>query len=188
MKTALRIAAAIDRLAATTSHAVRWGLLLNALLIAGNAFMRKFFSLGWPLLYDLQWHFFAAAVMLMAAYTLQRDEHVRVDVLASRFGERGMAWLDLAGTVLVLIPLCLIVVWVTLPPFWHALATGETRATRENLSDLPAWIIKGFVPAGFLLLALQGVAEAIRCVAALRGVARRPLHRRQPPEAGHADA
>lgn len=71
--------------------------------------MRKFFYLGWPLLYDLQWHFFAAAVMLIAAYTPQRDEHV----LDSRFGERGMAWLDLTGTVLVVIPLCLVVVWVT---------------------------------------------------------------------------
>lgn len=87
MQNSLRIAAAIDRLSATIAHLVRWGLLLNALLITGNAFMRKFFSLGWPLLYDLQWHFFAAAVMLMAAYTLQRDEHVRVDVLALRFGE-----------------------------------------------------------------------------------------------------
>lgn len=188
MHTALRVASAIDRLTTTTAHLVRWGLLLNALLIAGNAFLRKFFALGWPLLYDLQWHFFAAAVMLMAAYTLQRDEHVRVDVLASRFGERGMAWLDLTGTVLVLIPLCLVVAWVTLPPFWHALLAGETRSTRESLSDLPAWIIKGFVPAGFLLLALQGMAEAIRCVAALRGVARRPSHRRQSPETDHADA
>ena len=188
MQTALRVAAAIDRLTATTAHVARWGLLLNALLIAGNAFMRKFFALGWPLLYDLQWHFFAAVVLLMAAYTLQRDEHVRVDVLASRFGERGMAWLDLTGIVLVLIPLCLVVAWVTLPPFWHAWLAGETRASRDKLSDLPAWIIKGFVPAGFLLLALQAVAEAIRCVAALRGLARRPLHRRHPPEADHADA
>ena len=188
MQTALRLATAIDRLTAATAHVARWGLLLNALLIAGNAFMRKFFALGWPLLYDLQWHFFAAVVLLMAAYTLQRDEHVRVDVLASRFGERGMAWLDLTGIVLVLIPLCLVVAWVTLPPFWHAWLAGETRASRDNLSDLPAWIIKGFVPAGFLLLALQAVAEAIRCVAALRGLARRPLHRRQPPEADHADA
>ncbi len=96
--------------------------------------MRNYFSLGWPLLYDLQWHFVAAAVMLMAAYTLQRNEHVRVDVLASRLGKRGMAWVDLVGTVLVLIPLCLVVAWVTLPPFWHSLTAGETRASRDNMS------------------------------------------------------
>lgn len=58
------------RLVAST---VAWGLLINALLIAGNAVMRKLFAIGWPVLFDLQWHFFAAAVMLMAAYTLQID-------------------------------------------------------------------------------------------------------------------
>lgn len=99
-----------------------------------------------------------------------------------------MAWLDFVGTVLVLIPVCLLVAWVTMPAFWHALVAGETRATRENLSELPAWIIKSFVPAGFLLLALQGMAEAIRCVAAIRGLAPRPLHRRRRPEATNADA
>ena len=66
-----------------------------------------------------------------------------------------------------------------LPPFWHAWLAGETRASRDNLSDLPAWIIKGFIPAGFFLLGLQGVAEAIRCVACLKGFPSRPVNRRR---------
>lgn len=169
----LRAAAAIDRLSAATAGVARWALLLNALLICGNAFIRKLFSITWTSLFDMQWHFFAIAVLLMAAYTLQRDEHVRVDVLAGRFGARGMAWVDLFGYVLVLIPLCALVVAVTLPPAWHALVTHETRASRESLSELPAWIIKGLIPAGFFLLGMQAVAEAIRCVAAIRGIAAR---------------
>lgn len=185
MRRLLRVAASIDHASAASARVVRWGLLLNALLIAGNAFLRKFFSIAWPPLFDLQWHFFAAAVLLMAAYTLQRDEHVRVDVLAGLFGERGMAWVDLLGIVLVLIPLCAVVAAVTVPPFWHALLNGETRAGRESVSSLPAWIIKGFIPAGFILLALQGAAEAIRCIAALRGHIRRPLHRRRGFEGTH---
>lgn len=179
MDTALRLANRIDALSVGCARIVRWGLLLNALLIAGNALTRKLFSVAWPVMFDLQWHFFAAIVMLMAAYTLQRDEHVRVDVLASRWGERGMAWLDLVGIVVVLVPLCLAAAWITTPPAWHAFVAGETRGSRESLSTLPAWIIKGLLPAGFLLLAIQGLAEAIRCVAALRGRMRRPLHRRR---------
>lgn len=178
----MHLADRIDRLSAACARIVRWGLLLNALLIAGNALTRKLFSLAWPVMFDLQWHFFAAVVMLMAAYTLQRDEHVRVDVLASHWGERGMAWLDLAGIVIVLVPLCLAAAWFTTPPAWQAFVAGETRGSRESLSTLPAWIIKGFLPAGFLLLAVQGLAEAIRCVAALRGRIRRPLHRRRAAE------
>lgn len=178
MNALLRLASAIDSTSETVARVVRWGLLANALLIAGNALSRKLFSVMMLAAYDLQWHFFAAVVLLMAAYTLQRDEHVRVDLLAYRLGERGLAWLDLIGITVILIPLCVVMVWVTTPPFLASIFAGETRASRESVSDLPAWPIKSFVPAGFLLLALQGVAEAMRCVASLRGVIRRPIHRR----------
>lgn len=164
----------VDRATRLVASAVAWALLANALLIAGNAVTRKLLSVGWPVLYDLQWHFFAAVVMLMAAYTLQVDQHVRVDVLSSRLGERGRLWIDLLGLVGILLPVCAAVIWVTLPQAVHAFVAAESRASRDNLSDLPAWIIKGFTPAGFVLLALQGLADAIRCVAALRGVASRP--------------
>ena len=178
MNALLRVADTIDSTSEAVARVVRWGLLANALLIAGNAITRKLFSVTMLAAYDLQWHFFAAVVLLMAAYTLQRDEHVRVDLLAHRLGERGLAWLDLVGLTLILLPLCLLMVWVTTPPFIASILSGETRASRESVSDLPAWIIKSFLPAGFLLLALQGIAEAIRCVASLKGLIRRPIHRR----------
>lgn len=184
MNTLLLFAKGIDRISESVARIVCWALLANALLIAANAISRKVFSITVPVIYDLQWHFFAAVVLLMAAYTLQRDEHVRVDVLAHRLGERGLAWLDLLGITLVLLPLCLVLVWTTAPAFIASLSSGETRASRESVSDLPVWIIKSFVPAGFALLALQGVAEAIRCVACLRGVLHRPVHRHQLIEGG----
>lgn len=175
MQLLLAVAGAIDRLTERFAQLARWALLADALLIAGNALSRKLFSATAPVIFDLQWHFFAAVVLLMAAYTLQRDEHVRIDIFAHRLGERGMAWLDLAGIVLFLLPVCGALIWVAWPQFVTSFAAGETRATRESLSNLPAWIIKGFIPLGFALLALQGVAEAIRCAASLRGVApRRP--------------
>ncbi len=160
-----------------------WGLLANALLITGNALARKLFSLASPSAFDLQWQFFAAVVLLMAAYTFQRDEHVRIDILSGRLGERGLAWLDLLGICFVLLPVCAAVVWVSWPQFLVSLLSGESRATRESTSEIPAWIIKGFIPAGFFLLGLQGVAEAIRCIACLKGVLARPVHRRKLMEA-----
>lgn len=179
MNVLLRIAGVIDAFSECVARVVRWALLANALLMAGNVFARKLFSVSVPEVFDLQWHFFAAVVLLMAAYTLKRDEHVRVDVFAHRLGERGLAWLDLVGLVLILLPMCVLMVWVTVPTFVTSLVSGETRMTRETMSDLPAWIIKSFIPAGFLLLAAQGLAEAARCVACLKGVIRRPVHRRQ---------
>ena len=180
----LRLADGIDTATEVVAKVVCWALLVNALLIAGNAFTRKLLSITVPVIYDLQWHFFGAVVLLMAAYTLRRNEHVRVDLLAGRLGERGMAWLDLLGITLVLLPLCLVMVWATTPAFVASLFSGETRASRESVSDLPVWIIKSFAPIGFALLALQGVAEAIRCLACLKGVIRRPVHRHQLIEGG----
>jgi TRAP-type mannitol/chloroaromatic compound transport system permease small subunit len=175
----LRFAGVIDRLNRAVAQIVRWGLLANALLIAANAFSRKFFSIASPSAFDLQWQFFAAVVLLMAAYTFQRDEHVRIDILSGRLGERGLAWLDLLGICLVLLPVCAALVWVSWPQFLVSFLSGESRATRDSTSDIPAWIIKGFIPAGFFLLGLQGVAEAIRCVACLKGFPSRPVNRRR---------
>lgn len=179
MRILLCWAAAIDRLSEAFAKIACWGLLANAILIAANAIVRKVFSVAWPLAFDMQWHFFAAAVLLMAAYTFQRDQHVRIDILAHRLGERGLAWLDLFGIALVLVPVCAAMIWVSWPQFVTSLLANETRASRESLSSLPAWIIKGFIPTGFFLLALQGLAEAIRCIAALKRIERRPLQRFQ---------
>ncbi len=184
MLAVLRFAEMLDGLNRAVASIVRWGLLANALLITGNAFARKLLSVASPSAFDLQWQFFAAVVLLMAAYTFQRDEHVRIDILSGRLGERGLAWLDLLGICFVLLPVCAALVWVSWPQFLVSLLSGESRATRESTSDIPAWIIKGFIPAGFFLLALQGVAEAIRCVACLKGILPRPVHRRNLMEGG----
>lgn len=187
MQALLRAAGWIDRVSYTFASIVRWGLLANALLITGTAFSRTFFSMAWADAFDMQWQFFAAVVLLMAAYTLQRDEHVRIDIFAHRLGERGLAWLDLLGIALVLLPVCAAMIWVSWPNFYDAFLYGATRATRESTSDIPAWIIKGFIPLGFFLLALQGIAEGIRCIAALKGLIRRHAHRRQLIEGGEHD-
>lgn len=168
---ALRLASRIDTVNQQMAFAVRWGLLANAVLIAGNAFSRKLLGVASSSMYDVQPHFFAAAVLLMAAFALQRDEHVRVDVFSGWLGPRGMAWLDLVGVIVVLLPLCVVAVWVTAPEFARSFASGETRGSRESLSTFPAWIMKGMIPLGFLSLGAQGIAEAVRCIAFLAGAA-----------------
>ena len=187
MRMLLLLARQIDRFNKAFAQIVRWALLANALLITVNAFSRTFLSMAWADALDIQYHFFAAVVLLMAGYTLQRDEHVRIDIFAHRLGERGLAWLDLIGILFVLLPVCVGMAWISWPEFVTAFVHGETRSSHESLSDLPAWIIRGFIPLGFVLLGLQGIAEAIRCVAALQGILRRPMHRRQLLEGGEHD-
>ena len=183
---ALRAADLIDRINRQLAFVVRWGLLANAVLIAGNAISRQLLGVASSTMYDVQPHFFAAAVLLMAGYTFKRDEHVRIDVFSSFLGQRGLAWLDLAGIIVVLLPVCVIAVWVTWPDFVTSWVTGETRRGRESLSEFPAWIMKGMIPLGFLSLGAQAVAELMRCIAFLAGVEPRPKGLEHPDRRGFA--
>ena len=184
MRAALRIAGTIDRSSEAVAAVACWSLLANAVLIAGNAVARKMFSVAIPTLFDLQWHFLAAVVMLMAAFALKVDEHVRIDVFARSLGSRAVTLVDLVGMTVVILPVCLGMIWISFPQFIDSLMSAESRASRESLSILPAWIIKGLIPAGFALLALQAIAEAIRCVARLRGEEPYPVHRARFVEEG----
>lgn len=177
MRHLLKFAGRIDDLNRSIASVVRWALLANALVITFNAIARKLFSVSYPSAFDLQWHFFASVVLLMSAYALQRNEHVRIDIFSSKLGNRGMAWLDLAGTIIVLIPVCSLMAWFGSIDFLNALSGHETRSTRESTSDIPAWIMKSFVPLGFILLALQGVSEVVRCLAHLTGTEERTRDR-----------
>lgn len=169
MRALLKAAGWVDRTSAVFARLACWTLLADALLIAGNAVSRKVFSVAVPVLFDLQWQFFAAVVLLTGAYALQRDEHVRIDVFSEWLGPRRMAWVDIVGFLAVLFPLCLVMAWLTWPQFLASFLAGETRASRESLSDLPAWIVKGLIPLGFTLLALQTLAEALRRIDFLLG-------------------
>ncbi|HMA87350.1 MAG TPA: TRAP transporter small permease subunit, partial [Burkholderiales bacterium] len=85
---ALRLAHAIDRLTDFVGRLARWAVLLDVLVAAGNALSRKFLDIASNFALDLQLHFLAVLVLLMAGYTLKRNEHVRIDILSARFGVR----------------------------------------------------------------------------------------------------
>src|SRR6056297_1877491 len=113
-----------------------------------------------------QWYLFSAVFLLAAAWALRENAHVRVDVLYGRLGPRGKAWTDLLGTLLFLLPFCALMLWATGP------SVAESWAVREVSPDpggLPRWPIKALVPVAFVLLFLQGIAQAIKAVAQLRG-------------------
>ena len=103
----------------------------------------------------MQPHFFAAAVLLMAAYTFKRDDYVRIDVFSGFLGAPGLAWLDLGGIVVVLLLPPSVIAVGHLARLRHVVRDRESRASRESLSRFPAWIMKGMIPLGFLTLAAQ---------------------------------
>jgi TRAP-type mannitol/chloroaromatic compound transport system permease small subunit len=162
----LALSAAIDKINAKLASIANWLVLLACLVSAANAMIRYAFDMGSNAWLELQWYMFAVMVMFGASYTLQRNEHVRVDILYIAYGERGQHWCDLLGTVLFLIPVCAMLAFLSWPFFAQSYATGEVSG---NAGGLIRWPIKFVLPLGFALLVLQGVSEAIKKAAFLAG-------------------
>ena len=165
-----RVAAAIDRMNDGIGTAVTWLSLLMIGFGAYNAVARyatRFagLSLSSNALNELQWYLFSVIFLLGAAWGLRHDVHVRVDVLYARRSRRTQAWIDLLGTVLFLIPFCVMMLWVSWP------AVARSFAIREVSPDpggLPRWPIKGLLIVSFVLLLLQGLAVIVRQVDVIR--------------------
>jgi TRAP-type mannitol/chloroaromatic compound transport system permease small subunit len=166
MRPLLAVSSAIDQLNEKIGYVCNWLVLAACIVSAGNAMIRYAFgysSNGWL---ELQWYMFAILVMFGAAYTFKRNEHVRVEIFYLFLSERGQLWLDLIGTLFFLIPACLLLSYLSWPFFHQAYAVGEMSG---NAGGLVRWPIKLVVPFGFVMLALQGVSEVIKRIAALQG-------------------
>ena len=166
MRPLLALSQAIDRLNEKIGTICNLLVLIACLVSAGNAMIRYAFSYssnGWL---EAQWYMFAILVMFGASYTFKRNEHVRVEIMYLMLSERGQLWLDLIGTLFFLIPSCLLLAYLSWPFFMQAYEVSEMSG---NAGGLVRWPIKFVIPAGFVLLALQGVSEVIKRIAALQG-------------------
>jgi TRAP-type mannitol/chloroaromatic compound transport system permease small subunit len=141
-----------------------WLVLLACLISAGNAASRYLFSEssnGWL---EIQWYMFAGMVLLGAPYTLKMNEHVRVDLLYGMVSERSRIWIDIIGGFLFLLPICVILTWFTWPWFVESWTGNEASS---NAGGLIRWPVKLLLPVGFGLMALQGISEIIKRIAAI---------------------
>jgi len=178
---------AIDGLSKAVSYIAIFLVLFSALASAFNALFRystnamiwlerelgggffgalvKLYGQNSNTLSEAQWYMFAGMVMLGGAWTLKVNEHVRVDlVYGGMVSERTRTWIDLLGGIFFLLPMCLLMIWFTWPWFWLSWVTNEGSL---NSGGLVRWPVKLMVPVGFALLALQGLAEIIKCILAL---------------------
>lgn len=162
----LALSGFIDRINEKFGVLAGWLVLSSCLISAGNAMFRYAFDLssnGWL---EVQWYMFAVLVMFGAAYTLKRNEHVRVDILYLNLSERGKLWVDILGGVFFLMPTCIMLGLLSWPFFMQSYLIGEDSG---NAGGLLRWPIKIVLPAGFFMLALQGISEIVKRVAALQG-------------------
>ena len=119
---------------------------------------------------------FAGMVMLGAPYTLKMNEHVRVDLFYGMMSERARLWIDIVCGFLFLLPFCMIMIYFTWPWFVESWHISETSS---NAGGLIRWPVKLMLPVGFALMALQGVSEIIKRIAALEHVSRSRIRLRK---------
>jgi TRAP-type mannitol/chloroaromatic compound transport system permease small subunit len=160
----------IDRLNTTIGRAVAWLALVIVLGQFALVVARYWFGLGSIWLTEAVIYAHAALFLGAAAWTLRAGGHVRVDIFYADASPRTKAIIDLAGAVLLLLPFMLVLIWFSVP---YAARSWAVLERSQEASGLPlVFLLKTFIPLFAVLMALQGVAQAIRALAQVRDAAR----------------
>lgn len=163
----LTLSRLIDRATEWIGRWVAWLVLAAVLISAANAVSRKAFNMSSNAFLEIQWYLFAAVFLLASGYTLLRQEHVKIDVVSGRFSKRTQIWIEIVGICLFLFPFIYMIIKLAMPLVINAYVTGEVSS---NAGGLIRWPVFALLPAGLLLLGIQGISELIKRVAFLRGL------------------
>lgn len=174
MQALLKFSNAIDALNRFIGKNVIWLILASVVISAINAMVRKTLNIGSNAFLEVQWYLFAATFLLAAAYTLLNGEHVKIDVVYSRFNKRTQTWIDVFGFTFFLLPFCSAIIWFSLPFFLNGYDSGEMSS---NAGGLIRWPVYLMMPLGFGLLWLQGLSELIKRLAFLMGLIEDPTEK-----------
>jgi TRAP-type mannitol/chloroaromatic compound transport system permease small subunit len=175
----LTLSRAIDGLNALLGRSMIWLVLVAVIVSAANAIIRKAFDMSSNAFLEAQWYLFSAIFLLCSPYTLLRNEHIRIDVVAGRLSNRAQTWIDVFGTVLFLLPMALVITYLSWNVFVRSWNINEMSASAGGLIVWPARLL---VPVGFFLLVLQGISQLIKLVAHLRGLGPDPNIKHDPAE------
>lgn len=176
MRILLAFSRAVDGLNDHLGRLVYWCVLVMVLVSAANATSRYALNLASNAWLELQWYLFAAVFLLCSGYTLLHNEHIRIDVVASRLSRRAQIWIDILGTVFFLLPVTAYITWLSWPIFVNAWVSGEISM---NAGGLIRWPVRLLVPVGFFLLTLQGLSELVKRIAYLKGLIPDPVEKHQ---------
>jgi TRAP-type mannitol/chloroaromatic compound transport system permease small subunit len=177
MKAFLRLAQLIDALNERIGRFAAWFGLLAVIVCTVNALFRYTADMSSNAWLELQWYFNSVMFLLVAAYALKCNDHVRIDVIAAKLSLRAQAWIDILGGLFGLLPTAIIIGWYSWPSLVNSYDIGEYSS---DPGGLIRWPIRLLIPVAFALLALQGFSEIIKRVAYLRGFIPYPADHHKP--------
>ena len=174
MNALLNISKMIDALTERVGKSIIWLVLAVTLISASNALMRYTINYSSNAFLEIQWYLFGMIFLLGSGYTLMRNEHVRIDLIAGKFSPRGQTWIDIFGLVFFLMPMAITILYLSWPIFLLALHNNEQS---NNAGGLSVWPARLMIPAGFFLLILQAFSELIKRIGFLLGRCPNPTER-----------
>ena len=168
MRSMLALARMIDAVNERVGRAVAWLVLVAVLVSTGNAISRYALSVSSNAWLEIQWYLFSAIFLLAAGYTLLHHGHVRIDILYGRYSPRTRAWIDILGALFFLMPMAVLILYLSWPVFVLSYSGQEMSG---DAGGLVRWPVKVLMPLGFALLVLQGLSQIVKRIAYLRGEA-----------------
>ena len=161
------LATLLDRFAEATGRIIAWLTLGMVLITFTVVILRYLFQTGSIALQESVTYLHASVFMLGAAYTLKHDGHVRVDIMYQRFTPRTRAWVDLLGTLLLLFPVCLFILFSSLEYVTTSWSIQEGSREAGGLDGV--FLLKTAIPVMAVLLLLQGCSIVLHKLLLLTG-------------------
>ena len=150
----------VDNINNKVGKLVSWLTLALVLLVCFDVLRRYFLNRTDAWIMELEWHMFAIIFLLGAAYTFKESKHVRVDLFYSQFSHKNKALLNIIGGLVLLVPFCILLIYITSSYAYDSYLLGEGSPDPGGLPH--RFIIKSLIPFAFILLLLQAIAEVLK--------------------------
>ena len=157
-----RVSNLVDNFNESVGRAVSWLTLVMVLVTFTVVVLRYLFNIGWIAMQESVTYMHGIVFMLGAAYMLKHSGHVRVDLIYRSRSPRTQAWLDLFGALLLLLPVCVFIAWVS----WDYIAASwSVWETSPEAGGIPAvFLLKTVILVMAVLMIMQGVSQFLRCL------------------------
>ena len=162
-----KLEAHIDNVIKHIGQLIAWFTLVMVVIMTVIVVLRYGFDIGWIAMQESVVYMHAIVFMLGAAYTLNQDEHVRVDIFYQKFSAKKRAWVDLLGTLLILFPVCIFLFVYSLE---YVMSSWNILEGSGEAGGIPGvFALKTLLLVMPILFALQGLATAIKQILTLAG-------------------
>jgi TRAP-type mannitol/chloroaromatic compound transport system permease small subunit len=164
----MKIVDYIDRISLWSGDIVRWLAIVLSIVVLFEVFARYLFNSPTQWAYDTAMMVYSVMFLGGAAYVLYIKSHIRVDVILNMLPRRTQLILELIYYIVLFFPYIFVMIWWGSKIAYSCTLAEEISNTSQWLE--PVWPWRWVIPAGFLLLLLQAIAEFIRTIKSLKSL------------------